>query len=125
MLVKKYSGMKYTELFNAWGGTKVEEGNIKFQEDIKLLLETPIGSVLGSPSFGSNLYRYMFQPLSNDLGILIQNEIKERIEKYYSDIRVEKVSVTLSNKKVSVSIGLNNMNSNVLDYVDLDFSREV
>lgn len=122
MLVPKFKGIDSVNVFDCRGGTGVVEGNVKFQQDIKHLLETPLGSVLGNLKYGSLLYQYIFLPVQESTGTLIQNEIKKRIEDNYSDIVIDTVDVTLSKRKINVSIGMNNGNSNVVEYIDLDFS---
>ena len=122
MLVPKFKGIDSVNVFDVRGRTGVAEGNVKFQQDVKHLLETPLGSVLGNLSYGPLLYQYIFLPVQESTGTLIQNEIKKRIEDNYSDIVIDTVDVSLSKKKIEVSIGMNNGNSNVIEYIDLDFS---
>lgn len=124
MQVPKFRGLNSEELFNVQGGTGVVEGNIKFQQDVKHLLETPLGSVLGNLNYGSNLYRYIFLPLRESTGNLIQEEIKTRIENNYSDITVDNVDVTMGDKTINITIGFNNNNSNIMDYIEMDIERE-
>lgn len=125
MIVPKFRGLSSNTLFNTWGSTVTTEGNVKFEEDIKLLLETPLGSVLGNLTFGSNLYRLLYLQVNDALGTKIQEEIKKRIEDNYHDIIVTSVDVTFNKRDVAVKIGLNNSNSNVLTYIDLTFDKEV
>ena len=124
MQVPKFRGLNSEELFNVQGGTGVVEGNVKFQQDVKHLLETPLGSVLGNLNYGSNLYRYIFLPLRESTGNLIQEEIKTRIENNYSDITVDSVDVTMGDKTINKTIGFNNNNSNIKDYIEMDIERE-
>lgn len=122
MLVPKFKGLDSINVFNVQGRTNTAEGNTKFQEDIKHLLETPIGTVLGNLTYGSNLYRILFMPARESTGTLIQEEIKSCIERNYTGIVVESVDVSYDNRTFYVKIGLNNNNSNVLQYIDLDFA---
>ena len=124
MQVPKFRGLNSEELFNVQAGTGVVEGNVKFQQDVKHLLETPLGSVLGNLNYGSNLYRYIFLPLRESTGNLIQEEIKTRIENNYSDITVDSVDVTMGDKTINITIGFNNNNSNIMDYIEMDIERE-
>lgn len=110
-------------MFDVRGRTSISEGMTKFQQDVKHLLETPLGSVLGNLTYGSNLYQYLFLPVTEATGTLIQEEIKKRIEENYSDIKVDSIDISLSRKEIDVSIGINNGNSNVLEYINLDFER--
>lgn len=121
MIVPKYSGMDSVNTFNIQKRTNVVTGNIKFQQDVKRILETPLGSVLANPTYGSNLYEYLSYPVNDALGVLIQEEVKTRIEQNYKDIVVEEVNVTFEGKSVSVEIGMNNGNSNVLDFINVNF----
>ena len=124
MQVPKFKGLNSEDIFNAQGGTRVAEGNVKFQQDVKHLLETPLGSMLGNLDYGSNLYRYLFLPVKQSTGNLIQNEIKSRIENTYRDIVVDSVDVTFYENAIGVVIGFNNNNSNILDYIEMDFEKE-
>ena len=124
MQVPKFKGLDSVNLINDQGGTNIIEGNLKFQQDVKHLLETPLGSVLGNLSYGSNLYKYLFRPVNEATGSLIQEEIKQRIEDNYQDIIIDTVDVTLNKRAIYVKIGYYNNNSNVLDYIELDLERE-
>lgn len=122
MLVQKFKGLDSIDVFTVRGGTGVAEGNIKFQQDIKHMLETPLGSVLGNLTYGSNLYQLLFLPVRESTATLIQEEIKKRIEDNYADIVIEQVDVTYRDNTFYVVIGLNNGNSNILEYINLDFT---
>lgn len=119
MIVPKFSGLDNQEVFTPSGNTKVSTGNIKFQQDVKLLLETPIGTMLGNPTFGSNLYSFLHSPITNGLGSLIQNEVRQRIEDNFEDIKIDEVNVTFAGHTIYLNIGFNNKNSNILEYIDL------
>lgn len=126
-LVPKFKGIDAIDVFNLQGSVGVAEGNKKFQQDIKHLLETPIGTIPGNLSYGSNLFSYLFLPVSMSTGALIQDEIKRRIEENYNDIIIDSVDVTFDktgdNKRVIyVSIGYSNGNSNVNEYINMDFT---
>jgi phage baseplate assembly protein W len=124
MLVPKFRGLNSIDVFNTYGGTNVSEGNVKFQQDVKNMLETPYGSVLGNTEFGSNMFQLLQLPVNASLGTMIQEEIKSRIEKNYKDIVVDTVDVVFDKRTVTVKIGMNNSNSNVLEYVDMNFDKE-
>lgn len=119
--VSKFSGLDSINVFSVNGRTNVATGNKKFQEDVKHLLETPLGTVLGNLSYGSNLYQYVYLPANQATGTLIQEEIRRRIEDNYSDIKIDTVDVTFEGRAIYVSIGYSNNNSNVVEFIDLDF----
>lgn len=119
--VPKFKGLDAINVFNKQGKTNYAEAHIKFQQDVKHLLETPRGSVLGNLDYGSNLYRYLYLPVKQSTGTMIQEEIRNVIESNYEDIIIDTVDVVLGSKTIEVSIGYNNGNSNVIDYINLDF----
>lgn len=123
MLLSKFRGIDSEHLFSANGRTNWVEGNVKFQQDVKHLLETPLGSMLGNINYGSNLYQLLFLPVSESTGTLIQEEIQRVIELNYIDIRVPYINVTFDKNTVLVSIGITNGNSEVIDYINVDFER--
>lgn len=125
MLVQKFKGIDSEDLFTAWGTTNVATGNLKFQQDIKHLLETPLGSVVGNLDYGSNLYQLLYLPVNDALGTMIQEEIRNCIERNYNDILVEEVEVYFEKRTVQVKIGINNNNSNILEYINIDLNKEV
>lgn len=123
MLLGKFRGINSENLYSVNGRTNWSEGAIKFQQDVKHLLETPLGSMLGNINYGSKLYQLLFLPVSESTGTLIQEEIQRVIELNYVDIKVPYVGVTFDKNTVSVSIGLTNGNSEVIDYINVDFER--
>lgn len=124
MLVQKFKGIDSENVFTSWGTTNIAVGTKKFQEDIKHLLETPLGSVVGNLDYGSNLYQMLYLPANDALGALIREEVRNCIERNYNDIIVEEVNVTFDNRSVSVSIGINNNNSNIIDYIEIELDKE-
>lgn len=122
-LVPKFKGLDAVNVFNIQGQTSTVEGNVKFQQDVKHLLETPRGSVLGNLDYGSELFAIIQRPVSQATGALIQNEIKSCIERNYSDIVIDTVDVSFEGRNIYVSIGMDNGHSNVVEYIDLDFKR--
>lgn len=126
-LVPKFKGIDAINVFNKQGSVNIVEGNLKFQQDIKHLLETPLGTIPGNLTYGSNLYTYLFMPANMATGTLIQEEIRRRIEANYADIVIDTVNVTFDNsvenkRTIYVSIGYNNGNSNILEYINMDFT---
>ena len=123
MLLSSFRGINSEKLYNVAGGTNWSEGMIKFQQDVKHLLETPLGSMLGNLNYGSILYQYLFLPANDATGTLIQEEIKRTIEANYRDIKVPYIDVTFDKNKIIASIGVSNGNSTVIDYINVDFER--
>ena len=123
MLVPKYKGINSEKLYNLQGGTNWSEGYVKFEQDVKHLLETPLGSMLGNISYGSNLYQLLFLPVSESTGTLIQEEIRRTIERNYPDIKVPNIDIEFDKNTVNAKIGIDNKNSNIIEYIDLNLER--
>jgi len=97
MQVDLLNGMAYEGgTFNLQGGTDRQKGELKLQEDIKFLLMQEKGKFYPDPEFGSELQKYLFEPMTPQLGKQMQEEIKDLIEKYYPQIELIGVDVSLS-----------------------------
>ena len=96
MQVDLLNGMAYDGgTFNLQGGTDKQTGELKLQEDIKFLLTQEKGKFYPDPEFGSELQKYLFEPMTPSLGRQMQDEIKELITKYYPQIELIGVDVNL------------------------------
>ena len=107
MQVDLLSGMAYEGgTFNLQGGTDRQKGELKLQEDIKFLLMQEKGKFYPDPEFGSELQKYLFEPMTPQLGKQMQEEIKDLIEKYYPQIELIGVDVSLSPENHGVYIDI-------------------
>lgn len=96
MQIDLLNGMAYENgTFNIQGGTDRQSGELKLQEDIKFLLTQERGKFYPDPEFGSELQKFMFEPLTPTLGRQMQKEIRDLIEKYYPQLTVEGIDVSL------------------------------
>ena len=69
MQVDLLNGMAYEGgTFNLQGGTDRQKGELKLQEDIKFLLMQEKGKFYPDPEFGSELQKYLFEPMTPQLG---------------------------------------------------------
>ena len=94
--VNLLNGLAYdSKTFNLQGGTDTKLGEKKLEEDIKLLLTQEKGKFYPDPEFGSELQHYLFEPMTPMLGIQMQEEIKTLISKYYPQIRLFSIDVSL------------------------------
>lgn len=107
MQVDLLNGMAYEGgTFNLQGGTDRQKGELKLQEDIKFLLTQEKGKFYPDPEFGSELQKYLFEPMTPQLGKQMQEEIKDLIEKYYPQIELIGVDVSLSPENHGVYIDI-------------------
>ncbi len=45
------------------------------------------------PAFGTNLYQYIFEPLTDETMAKIENEINDAVERFIPNLKVNKVNV--------------------------------
>lgn len=65
----------------------------QIKHSIRAILLTRRGERVSEPTFGSELYRYLFRPLSQGLVLDLQNEVRESIARSESRVRVSEVDV--------------------------------
>jgi len=108
MQVDLLNGMAYANgTFNEQGGTNKQTGDLKLQEDIKFLLTQEKGKFYPDPDFGSELQKYMFEPMTTSLGRKIQTEIKTLLDKYYPQITVVSIDVDMDENNNTIYIAIN------------------
>lgn len=57
------------------------------------LLLTRKGSRYFLPEFGTNLYQYLFEPISDELITKIEDEIVDACEKFLPNLKIDKVNI--------------------------------
>jgi len=96
MQINLFNGMAYdAKTFNLQGGTIKKTGEKKLEEDIKFLLTQEKGKFYPDPEFGSELQKFLFEPMTPILGKQMQEEIKDLITKYYPQITLEGIDINL------------------------------
>lgn len=107
MQVDLLNGMAYEGgTFNIQGGTDKQGGERKLQEDIKFLLTQEKGKFYPDPEFGSEIQKYLFEPLTPNLGKRMQDEIRDLIEKYYPQISLIGIDINLDTENNGVYISI-------------------
>lgn len=107
MQVDLLNGMAYEDgTFNIQGGTDKQGGERKLQEDIKFLLTQEKGKFYPDPEFGSEIQKYLFEPLTPNLGKRMQDEIRDLIEKYYPQISLVGIDINLDTENNGVYISI-------------------
>lgn len=104
MNILALTGMTVINPINSLGGIRVVQNVEKFHSDLKVLLETEKGTMIGDPEFGSNLYRYLFLPASESTASLIREEIRTCIENNFENIIVQNIDIIFENNTASVVI---------------------
>lgn len=106
-------GMSTDKVINAYGGIGVVMQHEKLQQDIRTLLLTKKGSVIGNPGYGSNLHTYLFDHSNDNTILLINTEIKDILKNNYNFINnVETVS-KVDGPALYISISYTTLNDNL------------
>ena len=117
------AGASAEQTLNNLGGFKRLVQNVKFHDDLKVLLETQKGTFIGDPEYGSNLHELLFEPANEMTANLIRQEVAYTIEKYNENIAIDRIDVTYKPHTVQLSINYSVLNTNVGDSVVLEFIR--
>lgn len=117
------AGASADSLLNNLGGFKRLVSNSKFHDNLKVLLETRKGTLIGDPDYGSNLYQLLFEPANEATAALIRQEVATTIEKYYSNVVIDSVDVTFKSMTIQLNVSYRIMNTNIGDTVMLEFIK--
>ena len=73
------------------------------------ILLTPRGTYLHDPEFGSDLYKYVFEPADDTTVEGIKREVVERITVYDDRAEIEDIRVSIQNsgKRINVAVYVN------------------
>ena len=110
-------------LLNNQGGAKINNTGTKFQEDMRILLETQRGTLIGDPNFGSDLHDILYEPSCEGTAALIREEVAASIERFYPNISITQVDVTFKPYTVKLNIYYKISNTNIDDTVMLEFIK--
>lgn len=105
--VNLMSGMRLGNTFNDFGGTIKSQADKKLKEDIYLLLKQEKYKFFPDPEFGSELNKYLFEPLTEATGEMIKLEVHDLISKYYPDLELNYINVDLVEKGFTIIISYN------------------
>lgn len=116
-------GISSQKPINTLGGLRIISGNDKFHDDLKVLLETKRGTLIGDPNFGSNLHTLLFLPATDATAQLIRDEVATCIDKYYTNITIVSIDVYFNKYSVSMRINYSISSGSVGNTVTLEFIK--
>ena len=91
------------------------------KNNIRNLLNTHQGERLMQPSIGIDLKRYLFEPISSEIILQIQNSILDLFEYWLPFVEVHDIQVFMNNNTLSVKIVFNiKQDPNTLESVQID-----
>lgn len=125
MNVDLMNGMSLNRMFNTYGGTNMQDGPTKLKEDIAFLLKQEKGRFYADPDFGSMLYSYLFMPLTEETGYLIKQEVYDTITKFYPQITLQYVNVTMREKEIKITVGYTYSDSDNPTEIDIELFNKI
>lgn len=104
MNINLLNGIALKNTFNSFGGTNRHTQEEKLIEDLSFLLTQEKGKFYPDPEFGSNLYSFLFSPLTEETGQKVKQEVFDVVSKYYPQLTINYINVNLSNKAISIEL---------------------
>lgn len=106
-------GMSTDKVINSYGGIGVVVQHEKLQQDIRTLLLTKKGSVIGNPGYGSTLHTYLFDNSSNNTILLVNTEITDILKSNYNFINEVETTSKVDGNSLFISISYTTINDNL------------
>lgn len=113
-----------TKLINeSIGSTQIYTGLSKLSEDIKFKLLTPLGSIPGNPTYGSNIRKILFNPNTRSTVDVLAGEVLTLLNEH-PGITVNNVSgdISADNKSIIISYDIEYNATKISD--DITLTRE-
>ena len=117
------AGASAEKTLNNLGSFRRIVTNEKFKDDLKVLLETKKGTLIGDPNFGSDLLDLIFEPANEMTASLIRQEIAITIERYFSNVQVESIDIGFKKNSIITNINYSIYNTNISNTVTLEFIK--
>ena len=99
------------------------------KNNIRNLLNTVQGERLMQPGFGTNLKRFLFEPMSEELVVIIQDEIVDMMSGWLPFVEIRDIEVNSSKvgaNSLTVNIVFNiKQDPNTLDSVQIQITENV
>lgn len=96
----------------------------KLIEDLQLLLSTEKGTLWGRPDYGTDIQKYLFEPVTETTGELIRQEVINAIRRSYPNLNLVKVDVTFIQDGINLNIYYSVNQNNLNQLLDFDILRE-
>ena len=110
-------------LFTDRGGWRLKTQLNKLEEDIRMLLMTSKGTLIGDPSYGSDLYRIIYYGNTSATASRIRYEIADCLAEHYPQVKIISVDVEFNENSVIMNIHYNIDYSNVSSNMMLEFIK--
>ena len=85
------------------GGLQLLDGPAKIRQDIALALGENYGDDPYNPGWGSVLLRYIGEPITDDLPMLVQAEVNRILQQYITNQQQRLAAAALNNQQHTIS----------------------
>ena len=77
-----------------------------------------------NPNFGANLRAFIFEQISNDNISNLKEDIQQQLNKYFSNIKIEKLDVLQypDNNEINVVMDYSIVNTGITDKIEINFN---
>ena len=113
MNILTLQGITTDKVLNPLGQLGVVSQQEKLIQDIRTLLLTEKGSVLGNPEYGSNLNRYLFDTLSESTISNIKSEIQSAINNNYGSLNNTEIETEIKDNGLYVTVVYTTLNTDL------------
>lgn len=120
MNVLNMQGLSTDKVINPLGQLGVVNQQEKLAQDLRTLILTRQGSVLGNPLYGSRLHEILFD-VANDATIaLAEAEVKTIIEENYNIIHNVNIKCSVEENTLHMSVSYSTLNSELSTSLEFD-----
>lgn len=91
--LEEFSDLDHRLYINPDGNIRIIRGEEVINRSIRNILSTRKGERVRRPEFGSDLYRYLWNPISEDSLLMIENDIRNSLDRFEDRIDVRNVRV--------------------------------
>lgn len=120
MNVLNMQGLSTDKVINPLGQLGVVNQQEKLAQDLRTLILTRQGSVLGNPLYGSRLHEILFDNSTEATIALAEEEVKLIIESNYNLIHNVKVKCTVEDKTLHMIVSYSTLNSELSTSLEFD-----
>lgn len=106
-------GMSTDKVINPLGSIGIVAQHEKLQQDVRTLLLTRKGSLIGNPAYGSNLHTYIFDNSSSTTISLLNAEISSILKDNYNFINKVDTTSEVRGTSLYISIAYTTINDNL------------
>lgn len=120
MNVLNMQGLSTDKVINPLGQLGVVNQQEKLAQDLRTLLLTKQGTVLGNPQYGSRLHEILFDIANDEAITRAEDEIRTIISTNYNIIHNVRIKCTVENKTLHAIVSYSTLNDSLSTSLEFD-----